>query len=210
MKTLLPAAALLVAAALGASSAQAATVVTFTELKHDQQAKLHRVNPLVSGGLEFRTSDREQGFASWGAHMGNADPTGATLMNWSGKATITISKAGGGLFELTSFDLADTYNQGAANVMEFTFFDGVRTQKETVQLDRAKGLQTFAINRTVEWFSFTGLTGGDTGQIDNVVWGAPVVTGVPEASTWAMMIIGFAGVGGAVRRTRRVAQAAFA
>jgi len=209
MKTLLPAAAIL-AAALGATSAQAATVVTFNELKHDQQAKLHRVNPLTSGGLEFRTSDREQGFASWGVHMANADPTGATLMNWSGKSTITVGKSGGGLFQLTSLDIADTYNAGAANVIEFTFFDGVRTQKEQVTLDRAKGLQTFAFNRTVEWFSFTGLTGGDTGQIDNVVWDAPVVTAVPEASTWAMMIIGFAGVGGMVRRTRRTAQGVLA
>jgi len=185
MKTFLSAAAILTVATLGATSVQAATVVTFTELKHEQQAKLHRVNPLTSGGLEFRTNDLAQGFASWGTSANNADPTGATLMNWSGNSTITVS-------------------------IEFIFFDGVRTVTEKVTLDNAKGLQTFAFNRTVEWFSFRGLTLGDTGQIDNVVWDAPVVTGVPEASTWAMMIVGFAGVGGAIRRTRRTAQTAVA
>ena len=208
MKTFLPAAAILAAAALGATSAQAATVVTFDEHKTDAMVKFLGTT-VTSGGLTFQTND-PNGMASWGSHPSNVDPTGAALLNWGSKAVITVSKAGGGLFELASFDLADNYNHGVDNLMEITFFDGARTQTETFKLDRLKGLQTIAFNRTVEWFSYRGLSSGDTGQLDNVVWNTPVVTGVPEASTWAMMIIGFAGVGGMVRRTRRTAQGVLA
>ncbi|WGU42060.1 MULTISPECIES: hypothetical protein [unclassified Phenylobacterium] len=75
--------------------------------------KLHGAKPITSGGLIFQTSDQINGFASWGTNPSNADPTGATLMNWGSNAIFTVSKAGGGLFELASLDLADNYNVGA-------------------------------------------------------------------------------------------------
>lgn len=39
----------------------------------------------------------------------------------------------------------------------------------------------------------------------NLFLGAPIFAGVPEPATWAMMILGFGAVGGAMRRRRAVA-----
>ena len=49
------------------------------------------------------------------------------------------------------------------------------------------------------------LTGGSANFIafDNITLGSAIPGGVPELSTWAMMLIGFAGLGFAVRRSRR-------
>jgi hypothetical protein len=46
---------------------------------------------------------------------------------------------------------------------------------------------------------------GDTGSI-----GATLKAGVPEPATWAMMLVGFGGLGAMLRRQRRTAQAAVA
>lgn len=57
--------------------------------------------------------------------------------------------------------------------------------------------------------SFTITSRGGMGLFDNLSFGA-FSSAVPEPSTWAMMIVGFAGVGGMVRRSRRQTRAAFA
>jgi hypothetical protein len=44
--------------------------------------------------------------------------------------------------------------------------------------------------------------------VDNIVVDEPIVSGVPEPATWAMMILGFAGIGAALRRRNRTAPAA--
>lgn len=206
MKALLSAAAA-AAVILAAGSAQAATVVNFDELAHDGPVKLHRTNPIASGGLSFRTSDLAQGFASWGRNaLANPDPGGAALLNWSGGATVTVSRVGGGLFNIGSIDLADVYNATngipALTTVRFAFFDGARTRTETIALDLVKGMETFAFNQNVEWFSFTALGNGSV-QFDNVTWGEPVSSAVPEPATWAMLITGFAGAGSMLRRSRR-------
>jgi hypothetical protein len=36
--------------------------------------------------------------------------------------------------------------------------------------------------------------GGDLG-LDNVIVTGPTTSGIPEASTWAMLLVGFAGLG---------------
>lgn len=70
---------------------------------------------------------------------------------------------------------------------------------------------------SLDWTTFSGVTGPATGSstpiqfyfhtdndyylLDNVSFSA--VGGVPEPSTWAMMILGFAAVGGSLRMTRR-------
>ncbi|WP_372781963.1 PEPxxWA-CTERM sorting domain-containing protein [Phenylobacterium sp.] len=50
--------------------------------------------------------------------------------------------------------------------------------------------------------SLTGLPNGDTASVTNIV---QVGTGlaVPEPATWAMMIVGFAGIGAGLRRARK-------
>jgi hypothetical protein len=55
-------------------------------------------------------------------------------------------------------------------------------------------------------FSFDGAALGNT-SIDNVVATDNLVAGVPEPSTWAMMILGFAGIGFMTYRRKRQAAA---
>jgi hypothetical protein len=47
-------------------------------------------------------------------------------------------------------------------------------------------------------------------NVDGVLDNVSIVSGVPEASTWAMMMIGVGGIGAAARRRRRVAKLAHA
>ena len=48
-------------------------------------------------------------------------------------------------------------------------------------------------------------SGGFEGQTNQINWDNVVLTAVPEPSTWAMMVLGFAGVGFMTYRRRRVA-----
>lgn len=47
-----------------------------------------------------------------------------------------------------------------------------------------------------------GGTAGQTGY-DNITFGSDVAGAVPEPSTWAMMLVGFGAVGGALRSSKR-------
>lgn len=53
-------------------------------------------------------------------------------------------------------------------------------------------------------FSFSGAAAGNTG-IDNLVAETGMVGVIPEPSTWALLILGFGAVGGALRSRKRLA-----
>ena len=63
-------------------------------------------------------------------------------------------------------------------------------------------LRSFTFTTTGGNLIFSDLAGGD-GNIGNILDNVTLSTAVPETSTWAMMLIGFAGLGFAVRRSRR-------
>ena len=87
------------------------------------------------------------------------------------------------------------------------------TTSEFRQLDATKGLETFALNQTnlrafdypFAWNYTPGSSGW--GQADNITLAA-VAGAVPEPATWAMMILGFGGVGATLRRRRQMFAAA--
>jgi uncharacterized RDD family membrane protein YckC len=132
--------------------------------------------------------------------------SGATIApEWNGD-TLTVTKAGGGDFDLVSFDIADAYNAAYAYALPFSYVQGGTTYNAIVNTDALFGLQTVALNLSgISSFSLTNafhpisFLGGF--QIDNIVLAEPVVGGaVPEPATWGMMIAGLGVVGAAMRR----------
>ena len=63
-------------------------------------------------------------------------------------------------------------------------------------------LRSFTFTTTGGNLIFSDLAGGD-GNIGNILDNVTLSTAVPETSTWAMMLIGFAGLGCAFRQSRR-------
>jgi hypothetical protein len=153
------------------------------------------------GGLTFTSSDPQStSFGNWGSGTSeNADPTGATLFpNWT-LTTMTVALTGGGTFDLASIDLADVINLGISGPRSFTYVDSGGSHSLVLNLDDTPGLQTFALNlNDISSFSLPQ-DPAFTFQIDNIVFNEAAV---PELSTWAMMILGFAGVGFMAYRRR--------
>ena len=127
----------------------------------------------------------------------NASNFNGDLAQNYGGSTNTLTNDGGVAFTFSSIGLANWYNNGGGGDVEFTFNHvggGVDTQ--TVSLvSGVFGLQNFTFNETnLMSVVFTPTTTqGPFIQFDNV--GVDVASAVPEPSTWAMMILGFAGIG---------------
>lgn len=194
------------AACVAATPAAAATTVTFDSLAHN--GDIVSYGPTLDvDGYRFASNS----LSVWGMnHPSNADPGGATLTDNSFKYPTTVTAVDGGLFDLISLDMADAFNIGWSADVVFTFTSASGTTTETVQVDNAPGLQTFVFNKT-DLLSFRYLVNAEKTvwmQIDNVVLSnGDVLSGVPEPSTWAMMISGFSLVGAAVRRRKMAAVA---
>ncbi len=170
-----------------------------------------------SHGFTFKNShDSNDAFLSWSSNsLFNADHNGATLAVNYGHTSTTISQNTGSLFNLRSLDLADVYNglgetSGGKVRLDFTTLAG--TTSEIINLTTSSGLHTFMLNKNnLLSFSVTGIDTQGEGwlQMDNVkVFGAGVAGTVPEAATWLMMLTGFAGVAGALRRREQLVLAA--
>ncbi|ODT86505.1 PEPxxWA-CTERM sorting domain-containing protein [Phenylobacterium sp. SCN 70-31] len=184
--------------------AQAATTIDFDE---HAGTTLNRGigTSFESGGLRFDYSGSSQFWVFGTTHASNANPGGATVRAADAGLT-TVTKVGGGLFDLLSIDLADQANTGFAAMVQFTFYYEDDTLGEIFTLDTLRGLQTLTLDRrNLVAFSFRGVGAPSTPQFDNLVWGESVVAGIPEPMTWALMIVGFGGAGAAIRRQRRYA-----
>jgi hypothetical protein len=189
----------------------AASTITFNDLTNTNSFDLY--DTVTESGLLFTNSlGSDMDFIVWGSNDSyNADQGGATLgNNWSGTTT-TVTRVGGGKFDLTSLDLADVYNNGSGGQVRFDF-NGDSAGTFYVDLDQNVGLQTFNFNMTgLISFSYTPLTTvGPWIQVDNVVMDLKQSSPAPEPASWAMMLGGFGLVGGALRGTKRKTQLTFA
>lgn len=194
----------------GASVAQAATVLDFEDLAHDGPDSVFYSQLTDYHGFNFTTG--QGGFNSyrvWARNdTRNADQGGATLMSNLRPTETRVTRTDGKAFDLLSIDFADYRNIGEAAKLTFIFTDMVgHSTIEQIQLDTQPGLQTVAFNRTdLKAFTYYFVPDGASsgwGQIDNFTLGRGVAA-VPEPATWAMMLLGFFGLGSTIRARRAV------
>jgi len=197
MKTthIIAAAALALAGAVGA---QAQTTLTFDSLTNvygdgspvgpnmftNQQILSYAESGYV---LTLNTSNPVDYF--YGAHIGDGTGTPQTF-NWHDGADnepgayVTLTKVGGGSFDLTSFDF-----------FSYSDFSVSATGYDTLNYYGTGG----TVNPGFLNVSSVTFYGSGSQQLDNIT----VNGGVPEPASWAMMLGGFGLVGGAMRSRRK-------
>jgi hypothetical protein len=129
----------------------------------------------------------------------NADRGGGTFAHRWDRFPLTIGRIDNATFDLVSFDFADILNSGKAssNSITLTYGNG---RIETIQVtsDKTPGLQTLLLDRKGVQNIAIAAQPEQWWQLDNFT----VSAGVPEPATWAMMILGFGGIGATLRRRR--------
>lgn len=101
-------------------------------------------------------------------------------------------------------DIAFFKQTGGPNLIELTF-----TAADFLALQNTNGAFSFTSTGELATLDFHGIptTGGELGftalTTHVVLAGEDIQTGVPELSTWAMMLIGFAGIGLVAYRRKR-------
>jgi hypothetical protein len=128
------------------------------------------------------------------------------LFPYANASLISLTKVGGGAFDLSSIDLTD-FSGGGGQQTTFNF-TGTRADNSTViqalTVDALSGFQTFNFSNftnlaKVEWNS-----GGSIPQFDNINVSAASTTSVPEPFTIIGTVIGGTA---AVRMRRKLKQA---
>jgi hypothetical protein len=94
----------------------------------------------------------------------------------------------------------DTTSASASVAVGDLFDIVMHSTGDTSDLDWQAYAHNFTATDTTTRLTFTNLTGGPN---EGVFLDAIAVAAVPEPATWAMMLIGFGGIGLAMRRRRR-------
>ena len=156
-------------------------------------------------------SPNSSSYGNWvvqGNPQFNASNSNGDLFHNYGDTSTTITNNASQAFSFSSIGLASVYNDGTGGSIDFTFNHvGGGSDATTVSLiGGVFGLQTFNFAETnLVSVVFTPVsTSGGWIQFDNVGVGASVGA-VPEPSTWAMMVLGFCGVGFMTYRRRNQA-----
>jgi hypothetical protein len=208
-----------VATALALLGPASARVITFDNLTGED------LIPEGYGGLhwskEFFYIDGETYPVSGTGYTNGVVSPPNVAFNGSG---VNVSFSRKTPFELDSFDITSAWRNGMS-VTVTGKLDGVTVDSTTFKVNiSGPTLETFDWDvNDVSFHAFGGKSpfGPHHGKIfvlDNLTIGAasgltagPAVGAVPELSTWAMMLVGFAGLGYAgYRRTKTVRTALFA
>jgi hypothetical protein len=192
---------------LATAPAQAA-VMTFESLALNDNAIHNAGSTYTESGFTISYSG-QIGLLYYGTQYRSYQGSTA-LFPYSVNNLISLTKVGGGAFDLASIDLTDF--TGGSGTQNTTFnFTGTRADNSTVNqsvtVDDLRGFQTFNFSgfnnlAKVEWQSNSG--GGSNPQFDNINVSAAGTTSVPEPFTIIGTVIGGTA---AVRIRRKLNQA---
>ncbi|KTE18856.1 hypothetical protein ATE67_17370 [Sphingopyxis sp. H050] len=156
----------------------------------------------ASGGMSY-----SYGFAACYYSPSNpADfptPITSTVMA-SGYGATSFALTGGGIFSLSTLDLAFGPFNHSGLASDTTLVTGTLSDGGTLTttLTVGRGFQNYALN----WGNLTSISFGQLQSsseylaFDNINYSTEGA--VPEPGTWAMMIVGFGAIGAAARRRR--------
>lgn len=194
------------ALALAVPSAASAATVTF----EDQAAfRCDSAGTGSSGGMSY-----SYGFAACYYSPTNPADFPSSLTSTvmaSGYSDTNFALTGGGVFSLSTLDLAfGPFNHGGSR-SDTTLVTGTLAGGGalTTTLTVGPQFQTYTLN----WANLTSINFGELQNnseylaFDNINYSTAAA--VPEPGTWALMILGFGAIGGAARR-RRAKNLAFA
>lgn len=190
----------------GASAAQAATVLTFDDLAQAGTGRnnIAQNNFKYQGFNFYSTYSSNPNFFTLGMDdAANADPDGTTFGHTWDRYEMNITKEDGSIFDIFSIDIADVMNIGANYdfTLRFVYADN---KQETLYLNTnsTAGLETFTVDKkNLKAFLIGTREVGENIQIDNIRLTGSVAA-VPEPATWAMMLLGFFGLGSTIRARR--------
>jgi PEP-CTERM motif len=199
----------LTAAALCGSAANAASLSGFG-------------NPAANAALAGGTQIDFSSFAN--GSYASVNQNGATISGTGGQ--FRISDDFGNLFNSTGRHLDN--NQGSTLALEFLFADAVSAFAFNLGAhDSSWTLKSYAGANLLETYTFAPTFASNAGQyyglsgsgitratlevssfdyvlLDNLTFALDEAGAVPEPATWAMMLVGFGMVGGAMRRRAKI------
>jgi hypothetical protein len=174
---------------LGGAAQAATTTITFNGLPGPNGAVF--TGPYTEGGFSVSVT---AGQVFEGTVFGDGNPAPSLVVGsvFGGGPNGTVSVTDGGSnFSLTAFDLAG--NNGAAD-FTVTGFEGA-SQIFSFSGSVNAGFEVFqtvtGLSAKINDLTFALTSHGTSLNLDNIVLG----TVIPEPSTWAMMLLGFAGLG---------------
>lgn len=176
------------------TASQAVTTVNFNDLISAADGLAGTGMAYSSSGLTF-TSPVVDDLQHWGSgNPFNADPGGAALLKFDEFSRMTVTRTGGGAFDLISLQLAESESGLGPITVEFRYTNALGTVAGALEVTVPSGLQTFMINQP-------GITSFALGpidfQLDNVVYD---VAAIPEPETFALFAAGLLGLCWGVRR----------
>jgi hypothetical protein len=177
-------------------------LVAFAGMTAPTHATTIDFNTLSGSNLSSLTTYSENGFTVTNVQgfediqgFGNPSPSiglPGVQNGQSGIGSFTVTQTGGGDFSLTSFDLLEEATNGVSYTIK-----GSLNGSAVYTVNGLDGTLAFTTlnpaesNVEVNSVLFSFVNPGASLVVDNIV----VTTAVPEPSTWAMMILGFAGIG---------------
>jgi hypothetical protein len=145
----------------------------------------------------------------WGQGQAEGNPvpsifTGTGAFG-AAKSTIAVT-ASGSTFAFSGLDLAANFSTASYEFLGtrggLTVFDLTGTRSDLTSFGNFQTVGGGVSLDPIDTLLVTINDSLNTANIDNIVLG-PVAAAVPEPSTWAMMLLGFAGLGFAFRHSRR-------
>lgn len=194
-----------------------AATITFSDLPSGN-CNFIGGGPVSSGGYTFSGNPADSNMFVCNANQ-VAQNTSAALINANLRSIITMTSASGGAFDLQSFDagsralyqnVTQPYPLRASTGISIEgFFNGGLVASTSVVFTDLN-FSTFNLGDAFNNLTaarFTALGVGETPEfiIDNINVGAAVPSAVPEPSTWAILVLSFGFLGGAMR-ARKVMQ----